>query len=109
MFQKTLFAALLLGIGTAAIADSTPRIDRMQAHQATRIEHGVATGALTRPETRRLAEPGPRPALTERATPSGSPCVAAGSRGRAPEAPRSLAGKIPIHPEPSVGPRRLWV
>ena len=55
MFQKTLFTALLLGIGTAAIADSTPRIDRMQAHQATRIEHGVATGALTRPETRRLA------------------------------------------------------
>ena len=55
MFQKTLFTALLLGIGTAAIADSTPRIDRMQAHQATRIEHGVATGALTGPETRRLA------------------------------------------------------
>ncbi len=55
MIQKTLFAALLLGIGTAAMADSTPRIDRMQAHQATRIEHGVATGALTGPETRRLA------------------------------------------------------
>ena len=49
MFQKTLLAALLLGIGTAAMADSTPRIDRMQTHQAARIQHGVTTGALTVP------------------------------------------------------------
>jgi hypothetical protein len=55
MFQKTLIAALLLGIGSAALADSTPRIDRMQAHQAARIHHGVASGALTVPETKRLA------------------------------------------------------
>lgn len=55
MFQKTLLAALLLGAGTAAMADSTPRIDRMQTHQIARIQHGVTTGALTVPETKRLA------------------------------------------------------
>ena len=51
MFQKTLFAALLLGVGTAAMADSTPRIDRMQTHQAARIQHGVTTGELSVQET----------------------------------------------------------
>jgi hypothetical protein len=55
MLKKTLLAALLLGAGTAALADSTPRIDRMQAHQAARIQHGAATGALTVQETKRLA------------------------------------------------------
>lgn len=55
MFKNSLLAALLLCTGSAALADPTPRIDRMQAHQAARIQHGVASGALTVQETKRLA------------------------------------------------------
>ncbi|MFO1407887.1 MAG: hypothetical protein U1F08_10190 [Steroidobacteraceae bacterium] len=55
MPTRTLFAALLLTASAAALADATPRVDRMQAHQVARIHHGVDTGALTVPETRRLA------------------------------------------------------
>ena len=54
MHSKIILAALLLAAGTAALADSTPRIDRMQANQAARIGHGAATGALTVPESRRM-------------------------------------------------------
>lgn len=36
----------------------TPRVDARQAHQEVRIDQGVASGALTAPETRRL-EQGP--------------------------------------------------
>lgn len=53
MFRKALALALLIA-APAAFADSTPRIDRMEANQRARIVHGVETGQLTEPETRRL-------------------------------------------------------
>ncbi|MFO1395169.1 MAG: hypothetical protein U1F09_15560 [Steroidobacteraceae bacterium] len=55
MYSRTILSALLLVASTAALADSTPRIDRVQTRQVARIQHGVASGALTAPETRRLA------------------------------------------------------
>lgn len=55
MPTRPILAALLLVAGTAALADPMPRIDHRQAHQVSRIQHGAATGALTVPETRRLA------------------------------------------------------
>lgn len=53
----TLAAASLstLAQGAApAAAASTPRIDQRQANQERRIDQGVASGQLTRRETRRL-------------------------------------------------------
>jgi hypothetical protein len=53
---------LLAGIGLAlslvmagAASAGTPRLDRRENHQANRIYNGVASGELTRRETRRLA------------------------------------------------------
>ena len=54
MFRHSIPLALLLACAGPALADDTPRIDRMQAHQRARIEQGVSSGQLTRPETRRL-------------------------------------------------------
>ena len=55
MILKSMLTGLLLCTSAAALADSTPRIDRMQAHQVSRIQHGAASGALTIRETNRLA------------------------------------------------------
>jgi hypothetical protein len=38
----------------AASSSATPRIDQRQANQERRIDQGVASGQLTRPEARRL-------------------------------------------------------
>lgn len=56
----TLIAALCATAGLAQAAtpyhrsDWTPGIDQRQANQEARIRHGLATGALTRHEARRL-------------------------------------------------------
>lgn len=55
MYRRAILVSLLLG-APSVFADSTPRIDRMQANQRARIEHGVQAGTLTAPETRRLAD-----------------------------------------------------
>jgi hypothetical protein len=59
MFNRiTVFTAALLAAGitlaTPALADGTPRLDQRQQNQAERIRQGVASGELTRAETRRL-------------------------------------------------------
>jgi hypothetical protein len=54
MLQRTLALGMLMACAGTALADATPRIDRMQAQQRARIEQGVASGQLTAPETRRL-------------------------------------------------------
>jgi hypothetical protein len=53
MFRKMLIASVLLGVSAHAAAE-TPVIDARQANQRERIEQGVRSGELTRPETRRL-------------------------------------------------------
>jgi hypothetical protein len=51
----SLFAAGL-AIATPAFAEGTPRLDLRQHNQAARIRQGVASGELTRAETRRLVD-----------------------------------------------------
>jgi hypothetical protein len=53
---RPLAVALLALAGTTATlaATDTPRVDARQARQEARIADGVASGALTRPEARRL-------------------------------------------------------
>ncbi len=52
--RATLIVAMILG-ATPAFADvDTPRVDHRQAHQDTRIDRGVASGALNARETARL-------------------------------------------------------
>lgn len=55
---KVCAAGLLVLSGTAwaqaASAPQTPRVDQRQAQQNQRIEQGVASGELTKPEARRL-------------------------------------------------------
>ncbi len=57
---KTLLAtAALAALSATAFAQApagaaTPRVDQRQAHQEKRIDNGVASGALTPRETRRL-------------------------------------------------------
>ena len=53
MHRKAILVYLLLAT-PSVLADSTPRVDRMEANQRARIEHGVQAGQLTVPETRRL-------------------------------------------------------
>jgi len=58
MKKSTLLAGLGLAVSIAmvgAASAGTPRLDRREAHQAGRIYNGVASGELTRHETRRLA------------------------------------------------------
>ena len=58
MKTSTLLAgiALALSLGLAGSASAgTPRLDQREHHQRERIYNGVASGELTRPETRRLA------------------------------------------------------
>ena len=55
--NKTFIAATVLALSafaaTAAGTD-TPRIDQRQANQEQRIDRGIASGELTKPEARRL-------------------------------------------------------
>lgn len=52
--KKSILAALAVVITVPAFA-ATPRVDAREHHQQARIYNGVASGELTRPETRRLA------------------------------------------------------
>ena len=54
MMKSILFAALAV-IAAAPVLADTPRLDAREFNQRARIHHGVASGELTRPETRRLA------------------------------------------------------
>ena len=54
MKKSMLFAALAV-IATAPVLAGTPRLDAREFNQRARIHNGVASGELTRPETRRLA------------------------------------------------------
>ena len=61
MFKlRTLTAAVLAFAAAGAFAQAasapaaTPRIDQRQANQEKRIDQGIATGELTKRETRRL-------------------------------------------------------
>lgn len=56
MFKKAIFAAVALAVASASFAgDNTPRLDQREANQKARIQQGVRSGELTRPEARRLA------------------------------------------------------
>jgi hypothetical protein len=58
MKKSTLLAGFALALSMAMAGSATagtPRLDQRQQHQRQRIHNGVASGALTRPETRRLA------------------------------------------------------
>lgn len=50
----TLAIASLGAFAQAASAAATPRIDQRQANQEKRIDQGIATGELTKHETRRV-------------------------------------------------------
>jgi hypothetical protein len=56
MFNRALVVGALILAATPVLARSpaTPHIDRRQAHQAQRIDQGVASGALTARETHTL-------------------------------------------------------
>lgn len=59
MFKKIAVVAAALLVSSAALtnvaaAEATPRVDQRQHNQAQRIRQGVASGELTRAETRRL-------------------------------------------------------
>jgi hypothetical protein len=56
MLRRTLALGLLMACVGTALADATPRIDRLQVQQRARIEQGVASGQLTATETRRLVQ-----------------------------------------------------
>lgn len=58
--NPTRIAILVLGLGAAAAVPAVagtrdPVVNQRQHHQAARIHQGAASGALTAPETRRLA------------------------------------------------------
>jgi hypothetical protein len=65
--MKILLTLALIGISTAALAESTetPRIDVRQERQAERIEKGVESGALTEKEAKRLERQQERTAKME--------------------------------------------
>jgi len=52
--KKSILAALAVVVAVPAFA-GTPRMDAREHHQQARIYNGIASGELTRPETRRLA------------------------------------------------------
>ncbi len=59
MKTKLLIAGIAAIFATSAFAQSTsapnaPRVDKREANQAKRIEHGKTTGALTDKEAARL-------------------------------------------------------
>lgn len=53
MKKSLLIAALAMVVTVPALA-GTPRVDAREQAQRARIHQGVASGELTRPETRRL-------------------------------------------------------
>ena len=53
MFKQSLMATLLMAAAWPVFA-GTPVLDAREANQRARIAEGVASGELTRPETRRL-------------------------------------------------------
>ena len=58
MKKSTLLASLGLALSLAmagSVSAGTPRADHREHNQRARIQNGVASGELTRPETRRLA------------------------------------------------------
>ena len=57
MTKSTLFAVLaVLGSAPILANDSTPNLDKREAHQHARVHQGVESGSLTKPEARRLRE-----------------------------------------------------
>ena len=59
MFKKIAVIAASLLVSSAVLvpvasAEATPRVDQRQHNQAQRIRQGVASGELTRAETKRL-------------------------------------------------------
>ena len=55
--NKTFVAAAVLALSAFAASAqnaNTPRIDQRQANQEQRIDQGIASGELTKPEARRL-------------------------------------------------------
>jgi hypothetical protein len=55
VMKKSMLMIALAVIAAAPAFAGTPRLDAREANQRTRIHNGVASGELTRPETRRLA------------------------------------------------------
>ena len=58
MKKSTLLAGIGLALSIAmagSVSAGTPRLDQREHNQRGRIHNGVASGELTRPETRRLA------------------------------------------------------
>ena len=53
--KKSILVAALALVAAAPAFSGTPRMDAREQHQRARIHNGVASGELTRPETRRLA------------------------------------------------------
>lgn len=53
MIRNFIAASLLVAMSSTAFAD-TPVLDKRQANQEARIEQGVKSGELTKPEARRL-------------------------------------------------------
>lgn len=53
MLRQTILAAALTVATSIAFAD-TPKLDRREANQEQRIEQGVNSGELTKPEANRL-------------------------------------------------------
>ncbi|MEM9529437.1 MAG: hypothetical protein AAGA23_00820 [Pseudomonadota bacterium] len=67
LLALTTITAALLVSGTASAGTYSPGIDARQHNQVHRIGNGVATGALTRPETVRLVNQQRAIRQTERA------------------------------------------
>ncbi|HZF17171.1 MAG TPA: hypothetical protein VE046_14630 [Steroidobacteraceae bacterium] len=56
MLKQIVTGLLILGIAAPVFAgDRTPNLNGREFHQRQRIQQGVRSGELTRPETRRLA------------------------------------------------------
>ena len=55
MLKRIVTALLILGLAAPVFAgDRTPNLDKRENNQRERIQQGVRSGELTRPETRRL-------------------------------------------------------